>query len=130
MANNSSDLYLHYFYFQAFDDELDVRQSDFESVRSQGDRLICQLSDQTEREALIKQMDDISSGLERIQNLVNGREREFDSRHYGVGELNSALNECNDRVEQLKVNLRELQNLESLDRLQLQVRQSFIWYKF
>ena len=130
MANSSSDLYLHYFYFQAFGDELDVRQSDFESVRSQGDRLICQLSDQTEREALTKQMDDISNRLERIQNLVNDRERDLDSRHHGVGELNSSLNDCNDRVGQLKTSLRELQNLESLDRLQLQVRPSFIWYKF
>lgn len=130
MANSSSDLYLHYFYFQAFGDELDVRQSDFESVRSQGDRLICQLSDQTEREALTKQMDDISNRLERIQNLVNDRERDLDLGHYGVGELNSSLNDCNDRVEQLKTSLRELQNLESLDRLQLQVRPSFIWYKF
>lgn len=130
MANSSSDLYLHYFYFQAFGDELDVRQSDFESVRSQGDRLIGQLSDHTEREALAKQMDDISNRLERIQNLVSDREREFDARQHGFVELHTALKDCCDRVEHFKTSLREFENLESfregVDRLQLQVRQNFI----
>lgn len=131
MANSSSDLYLHYFYFQAFGDELDVRQSDFESVRSQGDRLICQLSDHTERETLSKQMDDISYRLDRIQNLVNDRGREHDSRYRAVKELNSALNDCNDRIVQLRTSLRNIQDLESFgesgDRFQEQVRLTFTW---
>ena len=88
MASNSSDLYLHYFYFQAFSDELDVRQGDFESIRSQGDRLVCQLSDQSEREVLQKQMDDISDRLDRIQNLVNDRGQRIGERsHFGVVEF-------------------------------------------
>lgn len=130
MASSSSDLYLHYFYFQAFGDELDVRQSDFESVRSQGERLIGQLSDHTERESLTKQMDDISNRLERIQNLVSDRGREFDARDCGTAELNTAMNDCYDKVEQFKTSLREFKNLEMFgegqERLQLQVGMSHI----
>lgn len=114
MANSSSDLYLHYFYFQAFSDELDVRQGDFESIRSQGDRLVCQLSDHTEQEVLRKQMDDISYRLERIQNLVNDRGQRIGERtHYGVVEFEESLKDCYERIEQFKSNLREIENLES-----------------
>lgn len=116
MANNSSDLYLHYFYFQAFSDELDVRQGDFESIRSQGDRLVCQLSDQTEREVLRKQMDDISHRLDRIQNLVNDRGQRIGERtHYGIVEFEIVLKDCYDRIEQFKTNLRGGNNLESIE---------------
>lgn len=114
MASNSSDLYLHYFYFQAFSDELDVRQGDFESIRSQGDRLVCQLSDQSEREVLQKQMDDISDRLDRIQNLVNDRGQRIGERsHYGVVEFEESLRVCYDRIDQFKSKLREMENLES-----------------
>ena len=115
MANNNPELYLHYFYYQAFSDELDVRQGDFESIQSQGDRLVCQLSDRTERETLRKQMDDISYRLERIQNLVNDRGQRIGERtHYGVVEFEVALKDCYERIEQFKNNLREVQNLESI----------------
>lgn len=123
MASNSSDLHLHYFYFQAFGEELEVRQSDFESVRSQGDRLICQLTDETEREALSKQMHDIANRFERIQHLLNDRGGESDAQNRNVREWNDALNDCNERVEHLRTSLGELQNFESFqDRLQQQVR--------
>lgn len=116
MANNSPDLYLHYFYFQAFSDELDVRQGDFESIRSQGDRLVCQLSDQTEQEAHRKQMDDISNRLDRIQNLVNERGQCIGERtHYGIVEFEIALKDCYEKIEQLKTSLRGVSNLESID---------------
>lgn len=115
MADNNPDLYLHYFYFQAFSDELDVRQGDFESIRSQGDRLVCQLSDRTERESLQKQMEDISHRLDRIQNLVNDRGQRIGERtHYGVVELEVALKDCYERIEHFKTNLREVANLESI----------------
>lgn len=116
MANNSPDLYLHYFYFQAFSDELDVRQGDFESVRSQGDRLVCQLSDQTEQEVLQKQMDDISDRLDRIQSLVNERGQRIGERtHYGIVEFEIALKDCYEKIEQFKTNLRGVNNLESIE---------------
>lgn len=116
MANNNPDLYLHYFYFQAFSDELDVRQGDFESIRSQGDRLVCQLNDHTERKALQKQMDDVSHRLERIQNLVNDRGQQIGERtHYGVVDFDVALKDCYERVDQFKANLREIRNLESIE---------------
>lgn len=116
MANNSPDLYLHYFYFQAFSDELDVRQGDFESIRSQGDRLVCQLSDQTEREVLRKQMDDISDRLDRIQNLVNERGQRIGERtHYGIVEFETALKDCYERIEQFKSNLQGVSNFESME---------------
>ena len=125
MASYSSDLHLHCFYFQAFGEELEVRQSDFESVRSQGDRLICQLADETEREALSKRMHDIANRFDRIQHLLNDRDGELDAQNRSVRELNGALNDCNGRVEHLKASLRELQNLESFQgRLQQQVRLS------
>ena len=134
MANSSSDLYLHYFYFQAFGDELDVRQSDFESVRSQGDRLIGQLSDHAERETLAKQMDDISHRLERIQNLMSEKERDIGASHCSVVEFSAALKDCNHRVVQFKTSLRELEDLQSFrevdDSLQLQVRQIFLYLCF
>ena len=115
MANNSPDLYLHYFYFQAFSDELDVRQGDFESIRSQGDRLVCQLSDQTEQEAHRKQMDDISNRLDRIQNLVNERGQWIGERtHYGILEFEIALKDCYEKIEQFKTNLRGVSNVESI----------------
>ena len=116
MANNSPDLYLHYFYFQAFSDELDVRQGDFESVRSQGDRLVCQLSDHSEREALRKQMDDISNRLDRIQNLVNDRGQQMGEKtHYGIVEFEIALKDCYEKIEQFKANLRGVNNLDSIE---------------
>lgn len=126
MANSISDVYLHYFYFQAFGDEFDVRQSDFECVRSQGDRLIGQLSDRTEQKALATQMEDISQRLERIQNLMHEKERDVGTiRHNSVEEFNTALKACIDRLQQLNANLGEFENFESLreehDRLQLQV---------
>ncbi|KAL9958264.1 hypothetical protein ACROYT_G035259 [Oculina patagonica] len=104
---------------KAFSDELDVRQGDFESIRSQGDRLVCQLSDRTERETIRKQMDDISHRLERIQNLVNDRGQRVGERtHYGVVEFEEALKDCYERIEQFKSNLREVKNLESIEREQ------------
>ena len=116
MANNSPDVYLHYFYFQAFSDELDVRQGDFESIRSQGDRLVCQLSDQTEREVLRKQMDDISDRLDRIQNLVNERGQRIGERtHYGIVEFETALKDCYEKIEQFKASMRGVSNLESIE---------------
>ena len=126
MANSNSDVYLHYFYFQAFADEFDVRQSDFECVRSQGDRLIGQLSDRTEQKALATQMEDISQRLERIQNLMHEKERGVGAiRHNSVEEFNVALKVCTDRLQQLNTNLGEFENFESFreehDRLQLQV---------
>ena len=114
MESNSSDLYLHYFYFQAFSHELDVRQGDFESIRSQGDRLVCQLSDQSEREVLQKQMDDISDRLDRIQNLVNDRGQRIGERtHYGVVDFEESLRLCYERIDQFKSKLQEIENLES-----------------
>lgn len=126
MANSNSDVYLHYFYFQAFGDEFDVRRSDFECVRSQGDRLIGQLSDRTEQKALATQMEDISQRLERIQNLMHEKERGVGAiRHNSVEEFNVALKVCTDRLQQLNTNLGEFENFESFreehDRLQLQV---------
>ena len=116
MANNSPDLYLHYFYFQAFSNELDVRQGDFESVRSQGDRLVCQLSDQTEREVLRKQMDDISNRLDRIQHLVNDQGQRIGERtHYGIVEFEITLKDCYEKIEQFKTNLRGVNHLESIE---------------
>ena len=105
MANSNSDVYLHYFYFQAFGDEFDVRQSDFECVRSQGDRLIGQLSDRTEQKALATQMEDISQRLERIQNLMHEKARDVGTiRHNSVEEFNVALKVCTDRLQQLNTN--------------------------
>ena len=132
MANNSPDLYLHYFYFQAFSDELDVRQGDFESVRSQGDRLVCQLNDQTEREVLQKQMDDISDRLDRIQNLVNERGQRIGERtHYGIVEFEIALKDCYEKIEQYKTNLLGASNLESIgggqERLQVSLNNKKSW---
>ena len=126
MANSNSDVFLHYFYFQAFADEFDVRQSDFECVRSQGDRLIGQLSDRTEQKALATQMEDISQRLERIQNLMHEKERNVGAiSHSSVEEFNVALKVCTDRLQQLNTNLGEFENFESFreehDKLQLQV---------
>ena len=114
MANTSPDSFLHTFYFQAFGDELDVRLSDFESVRSQGGRLIGQLSDRMESEALKKQMDDVSDCLERIQHLVVEKEQMVGESYYGRAEFEVALKDCYERMEQFKGSLREADSAESL----------------
>ena len=104
---------------------MEVRQSDFESVRSQGDRLICQLTDQSEQETLCKQMYDIANRFRRIQNLLNDRGGDYGTRNTSLQEFYSALTDCNGRVEQLRASVREFQNLASFrevdGRLQLQV---------
>ena len=94
--------YCHTFYFQAFTDELDVRSSDFQSVLGQGDRLLGQLSEGLDRETLRDQMSDVTDRLARIQTLVAEKKHLVGLRSQGVEEFDAKLQDCQERLHDLK----------------------------
>lgn len=117
------DGYLHMFYFQAFGDELGVRSSDFESVCSQGDRLLTQLSECVERETLRGQMNEVTDRLKRIQRLVAEKGHDIGERYHRMAEFEVALKDCYERIEEFKASLQDA--MESTGHYNFKVRREF-----
>ena len=106
----------HTFCFQEFSDEVDVRVTDFESVRNQGYRLIDLLEDAEEGNRLKERINSLQDSLDRIQALVTQKEKDVGDRYYRMAEFEVALQDCRERVEDYRIRIQKVKSKDCIDR--------------
>lgn len=105
----------HTFRFQELSDEVDVKVTDFESVRNQGYRLTDLLEDLEEGQRLKEEINSIQDSLDRIQSLVTQKEKEVGDRYYKTAEFEVALQDAKERVEDFKERMEKVKSKDCID---------------
>lgn len=106
----------HSFRFQEYSDEVDIKVTDFESVRNQGYRLIDLLEDIDEGNSLRDRITTLQDSLDRIQTLVTQKEKEVGDRYYKTAEFEVALQDAKERVEDYKTRIVKVKTRDCADR--------------
>jgi len=106
----------HTFRFQEFSDEVDVRVTDFESVRNQGYRLIVLLEDVHEGETLKERIDSLQDSLDRIQSLVTQKEKDIGDRYYHMAEFEVALQDVRERIDDYRTRMEKVKMKDCSER--------------
>lgn len=106
----------HTFRFQEFSDEVDIKSTDFESVRNQGYRLIDLLEDVDEGNALKDRITSLQDSLDRIQTLVTQKENDVGDRYYQTAEFEVTLQDTRERVDDYKTRIEKVKSRDCTDR--------------